>query len=1194
MKIRNYFFLFLFFTFSHITSGGFVTRLMTQEYKSIITTATEEKKEELEELKKKQQEQEKDRETVLENISKQIDQVKADILNTQKVLDARPNDQFLKTKETFLSQKYSTLKKVQKLLDNLLVSIKENITVHQEYVSDPDLEKFFSDTIGEKTIYLFEDLNRISQLVEDQKKKVVSLKREKENEKKELENRKKTAKEDLAKFELLKEKRQQDQLEDDQGFSAVEQEQIWDFEEQLFSIKENFNDRRLQEIEFKINLTDMRLFFERQKLDLAKESLKRIKPKVRISETTITAARDQLAKNKQGSFKKTANLHHKIDLKKESISKKEAKQKDEEEQYNIPVTAELDTWKTNPVKSADGYLSLCLIGNLHDQILLLKREQDNLQAKLELEEKEFGTNGLKEVFLDVKETFYKIITRKFANEQEINQEKRKYEVYRSRIDADISDIANRNNKAKDYLEDQKKAQENIDILISEIKDQRSTVFGNEVNAYNSCLGYLRNSKNFISAQIKTLNDTISTYQDILATLHKIVKQIDFISAELDSIGIWWQRPDYAITWASIKKTVPDVTAFLRDLKIYLLNFSVQNFAERVIDVLRFPLTAFAFVVKVLLLLLVLFLLWFYLPVIVHVLLKPAEKYSLLHSVRLFSGFVCQFIYYYYGFLSSWIVLYALLNLLNLADPYPFILFYLISVPYFLFLANRFIAYLAQANRKNDYLFIGKEFEGRFVFVFSLLTYSTICIFFFRRAFLLSGYTQSEVPTILLALNLIILQIALISFLIKEPILSIIPEDTPFWQWIKSQVSKYYYLILAIIIAIIIMSNPYVGFGRLVLYILTRVFYSILLVVGFIWLHNWLKKAFLHIFFVSDIDLVKERFNYAKTWYGITVIFLFLVSFIIGIFFIAKIWGWPPALTEITDWSDIILWLKTPFIGQETKGAISLYLVLQGIFFIVVGILLASAFDRFVLGKISDILVVDPGVQDTISRFSRYLIIAIAIIVGLATANLATLLPWIGASLLALGFVIKEPLADFFAHFIILVQRPIKIGDYIKIDEEVAGVVRKITARSVIIRKKNSTTIIIPNSEIINKSIFNWNYTRGFVAINDINVSVSYEADPDLVVKLLLEVFQENQNVLKNPKPIIRLNDFSLDGFQFMMRGFVSSNYTLDIWDIASAIRIDVSKKLKANNIKLAIPVRLLIKAKSVQEPMAEDQAIMKE
>ncbi len=1194
MKKRNYFFLFLFFTFSYVTPGGFVKGLMTQDYKSIITTANEEKKEELEALKQIQTEQEKEREAALANISKQIVQVKADILNTDKMLKIEPSDQLLKAKATFFSQKYSTLKKVQELWHNLLVPIEENIAVHEEYLSDPDLEVYFSETIGDKTIYSFEDLQKIFQLVEDQKRKVENLKREKENEKKELENRKKTVKEDLAKFEILKEKRQQDQLDDYQGLSAGEQEQAWDFEEQLFSIKENFNDRRLQEIELKIDLTDIRLFFERQKLDLIKESLKRIKPKVRISEATITAAKDHLAKSKQEAFKNTANLHQKIDFIKDKISKKEVQQKEAEEQYSIPVTAELDIWKTKPVKSADGYLGLCKIGNLHDQILLLKRNQDNLQAKLELEEKEFGTNGLKEVFLDVKETFFKIITRKFANEQEINQEKRKYEVYRSRIDADISDITNRNNKAQDYLAAQKKAQDNLDILISEIKDQRSTIFVDDINAYNNCLGSLRNSKNFISAQVKALNDTISTYNDILATLQKILKQIDFISTELDSIGIWWQRPDYAITWTSIKKTVPDVTAFFRDLQIYILNFSVQNFAERVIDVLRFPLTAFTFVVKLLILFLVLFLLWFYLPSIVHILLKPVEKYSLLQSVRLFSGFVCQFIYYYYGFLASWIFLYALLNVLNLADPYPFILFYLISVPYFLFLANRFIAYLAQANKKNNYVFIGKEFEGRFVFVFSLLTYSTICIFFFRRAFLLSGYTQSEVPTILLALNLIILQIALISFLVKEPILSIIPEDTPFWQWIKSQVSKYYYLILAIIIAIIIMSNPYVGFGRLVLYILTRVFYSILLVVGFIWLHNWLKKAFLHMFFVSDIDLVKERFNYAKTWYGITVILLFVVSFIVGIFFIAKIWGWPPALTEITDWSDIIIWLKTPFIGQETKGAISLYLVLQGIFFIVVGILLASAFDRFVLGKISDILVVDPGVQDTISRFSRYLIIAIAIIVGLATANLSTLLPWIGASLLALGFVIKEPLADFFAHFIILVQRPIKIGDYIEIDENVAGVVRKITARSVIIRKKNSTTIIIPNSEIINKSVFNWNYTRGFVALNDISVSVSYESDPDLVVKLLLEVFQENQNVLKNPKPIIRLNDFSLDGFQFMMRGFVSSNYTLDIWDIASDIRIGVSKKLKENNIKLAIPVRLLMRTKSSHEHMGTDQGAMKE
>ena len=60
---------------------------------------------------------------------------------------------------------------------------------------------------------------------------------------------------------------------------------------------------------------------------------------------------------------------------------------------------------------------------------------------------------------------------------------------------------------------------------------------------------------------------------------------------------------------------------------------------------------------------------------------------------------------------------------------------------------------------------------------------------------------------------------------------------------------------------------------------------------------------------------------------------------------------------------------------------------------------------------------------------------------------------IGALVLGIGWVIKDPAADLIAYFIIIVQRPIKVGDYISMDDNTNGVVRRITPRSVEIRQK---------------------------------------------------------------------------------------------------------------------------------------------
>ena len=113
-------------------------------------------------------------------------------------------------------------------------------------------------------------------------------------------------------------------------------------------------------------------------------------------------------------------------------------------------------------------------------------------------------------------------------------------------------------------------------------------------------------------------------------------------------------------------------------------------------------------------------------------------------------------------------------------------------------------------------------------VVSVLLYSTISIFFFREAFILAHYYRSELPTILLAVNFIIFQIALILLIDKEQMLGFIPTRNDAWAFVHEQVNRFYYLMLFALITIIVLSNPYVGFGRLVLYALFGMLYSIAL------------------------------------------------------------------------------------------------------------------------------------------------------------------------------------------------------------------------------------------------------------------------------------------------------------------------------------------------------------------------------
>jgi len=184
----------------------------------------------------------------------------------------------------------------------------------------------------------------------------------------------------------------------------------------------------------------------------------------------------------------------------------------------------------------------------------------------------------------------------------------------------------------------------------------------------------------------------------------------------------------------------------------------------------------------------------------------------------------------------------------------------------------------------------------------------------------------------------------------------------------------------------------------------------------------------------------------------------------------------------------------------------------------------------------------------------------------------------------LGYIAKDPLSDFFAYFIILVQRPIKIGDYIVVDSpstaRLSGVVRHITPRYTVVRQRNSTTCLVPNSLLITKVVRNWHYSRTFIAFEDILVPVPQTASADLVRKLLLQVLDEHTYILKNPTPIVRLVDFTNNGYQFMVRGFLSSDKVMDKWEIESQVRLAIVRRLSEAGISLTSPTHVILQSES--------------
>ncbi len=408
---------------------------------------------------------------------------------------------------------------------------------------------------------------------------------------------------------------------------------------------------------------------------------------------------------------------------------------------------------------------------------------------------------------------------------------------------------------------------------------------------------------------------------------------------------------------------------------------------------------------------------------------------------------------------------------------------------------------------------------------------------------------------------------------KEEILGLIQAKGPIWDWIRNFINRFYYFILLAIVAIMVISDPYIGgFSKLVSFILWGILFTVFLFIGIWWSQILIRRISSNVFFLVDEDgNVKERFHHAKTFFGLFSIVSFIIFLLLVIFIGAKIWNIPFSFEKITSFFDKSIFAVR---GEEGPIPITLRSFLTIFSFLFFGFVLAWFINRFILRKMFDVLVVEQGVRNTISSISNYLIIIIVLLVGFFRVGLGGLIPFLlGALAVGLAFAIKGPANDFIGYFIILVERSIKIGDYVEIDEEISGVIRKISPRSVVIRKKNSVSIIVPNAKVTNSAFYNWNYVAGFFAFNDIILTVPLNVDPIEVRAILFKVLDQHPDVLKSPSPVIRLDNFSDNGYTFMVRGFLSSVNVSNQWDIASDIRISIVKALREKNIQMASPVR---------------------
>jgi small-conductance mechanosensitive channel len=230
--------------------------------------------------------------------------------------------------------------------------------------------------------------------------------------------------------------------------------------------------------------------------------------------------------------------------------------------------------------------------------------------------------------------------------------------------------------------------------------------------------------------------------------------------------------------------------------------------------------------------------------------------------------------------------------------------------------------------------------------------------------------------------------------------------------------------------------------------------------------------------------------------------------------------------------------------------------------------------------------INPGQQYAIAQIVAYLVFLFGLLVGLrwAGVNMSSLLIIGGAVGIGVGFGLQNIANNFVSGIILLLERPIQVGDRVEVGDTHGDVV-KIAARSTWIRTNANVVMIIPNSEFINNHVTNWTANDRQVRF-PIPLGVSYGSDPEVVRNVLMEVADSHPDVLTIPPPEILFSGF----------GDSSLNFELRVWtitrvqypkELASELYFLIFKAFKENGIQIPFPQRdLHVRSVSVPIPVS--------
>ena len=252
------------------------------------------------------------------------------------------------------------------------------------------------------------------------------------------------------------------------------------------------------------------------------------------------------------------------------------------------------------------------------------------------------------------------------------------------------------------------------------------------------------------------------------------------------------------------------------------------------------------------------------------------------------------------------------------------------------------------------------------------------------------------------------------------------------------------------------------------------------------------------------------------------------------------------------------------------------------FVIVFGMFILSKYGQWVLRRqVLQAFEIERHTQFILLRFIHFMLIIVGVLIALSTVGVSftSLAIIFGGLSIGIGFGLQNIASNVISGFILIFERPIKIGDLVELVEaNIFGRVSSINLRSTVIVSLDEKELVVPNSQLVTEAVHNLTHANDLFRLR-VAVGVSYNSDVELVKTALIEAAHAHPQVIKEPEPtmenvtapFVRFTNFGESSLDFELLAWIPDSFQR--FDVASDLHFMVWEKFKEYGIKIPFPQR---------------------